>query len=304
MRRLFTLVALLQIGVVPAGAELIDIGHGRKMYLECRGSGAPAVILVSGLRASAEDWDIAGKPGPTVFRATAGFTRVCAYDRPGTPVGEKPSRSSPVPQPATAGDAVADLHALLTNAKVPGPYVLAGHSYGGLIVRLYAATYPGDVAGLVLVDALTEGLQDAETPEQWTIQRKLIAGDMSEALKLYPEIELIDPDKSLAQMRKASPLRAMPLIVLSADKPWGPQVPGMIASGVLTKDTPPDAGFITDAAQKVAHTKLAQLAPGAKHITKTDSGHEIHKEQPQLVIDAIREVVDAVRKGCARAEGC
>ena len=79
-----------------------------------------------------------------------------------------------MPPPTTAGDAVADLHALLSAAGEAKPYVLAGHSYGGLIVRLYASTYPEDVSGLVLVDALSEGIQDAETPEQWAIQRKLI----------------------------------------------------------------------------------------------------------------------------------
>jgi pimeloyl-ACP methyl ester carboxylesterase len=308
--RTFALAALLLSLAVasPASAELVDIGQdrgaGRKMYLQCRGSGAPTVILVGGLRASADDWDETTKPGTAVFGDVAKVTRVCAYDRPGTPVGEKPSRSSPVSQPAMPGDAVADLHALLARAKVPGPVVLVGHSYGGLLARLYAGTYPNDVVGMVLVDALTEGLQDAQTKEQWAVQRKLMVGDMSEALKIYPTVELIDPDNSLAQMRKAPPLRAMPLIVLSADKPWGPQVPGMIAAGILTKDTPPDAGYITDAAQKIAQAKLARLAPGAKHVTKTDSGHEIHKEQPQLVIDAIREVVDAVRKGCARVVGC
>lgn len=88
-----------------------------------------------------------------------------------------------------------------------------------------------------------------------------------------------------------APMRAMPLIVLSADKPCGSQVSGMIASRMLTKDTPPDAGYVTNAAQKVAQAKLAALVPGAKHITKTDSGYEIHKEQPQPVIDAIREAV-------------
>src|SRR5438067_12014369 len=107
----------------------------------------------------------------TVFAGVAKFTRVCAWDRPGTPVGEKPSRSDPVPQPTTAKDAIADLHALLSAAGETGPYVLVGHSYGGLVVKLYARTYPKDVAGLVLVDALSEGLQDALTPEQWTIQR-------------------------------------------------------------------------------------------------------------------------------------
>ena len=122
-------------------------------------------MLVAGLRGSPEDWNITEKPGPRVFPEVARFTRVCAYDRPGTPVGEKPSRSDPVPQPTTAGAAVADLHALLTAVGEAGPYVLVAHSYGGLIGRLYASTYPGDVSGLVLVDALSEGLRDAETPD-------------------------------------------------------------------------------------------------------------------------------------------
>jgi uroporphyrinogen-III decarboxylase len=71
----------------------------------------------------------------------------------------------------------------------------------------------------------------------------------------------------------------------------------MIAAGTLPGNVPPDFGYITDAAQKAAQEKLARLVPNAKHITNTNSGHEIHKEQPQLVIDSIREVVDAVRSG-------
>ena len=89
----------------------------------------------------------------------------------------------------------------------------------------------------------------------------------------------------------------MPLVVLSADHPWGPLVPGFIADGSLPPDTPPDIGYVTDRAQKEAQAKLAALVPGARHVINTDSGHEIHKDRPQLVIDAIRDVVDAVRQG-------
>jgi pimeloyl-ACP methyl ester carboxylesterase len=83
-------------------ASLVDVGGGRKMYLECRGVGSPAVVLVAGLRGSAEDWNIAAKPGPRVFPEIAKFTRVCAYDRPGTPVGEKP------PAPERISDSYAE----------------------------------------------------------------------------------------------------------------------------------------------------------------------------------------------------
>ena len=110
MTRLFRLDILLIIVVplaVAVGAEtvnfagLLDIGSGRKMYLKCHGIGSPTVLLVSGLRASADDWDISDKSKATVFTGVGKFTHVCACDRPGTPVGEKPSRSDTVPQPTT-----------------------------------------------------------------------------------------------------------------------------------------------------------------------------------------------------------
>src|SRR6266576_2145915 len=247
-------------------AGLVELGGGRKMYLKCSGRGSPIVALVGGLRASADDWSISNKSKPTVFAEVGKFTRVCVCDRPGTPVGEKPSRSHPVPQPTTAKDAVVDLHALLSAAGQAGSYVLVGHSYGGLIVRLYASTYPKEVSGLVLVDALTEGLQDAETPQQWAIQRKLIQNDDPENLALYPALERIDVDRSCDQIRAAPALHPMPIVVLSADRPWSPQVPSMIEAGKLPADIPPDFGNVTDAAQKKAQERLAKLVPNEKHI--------------------------------------
>ena len=195
------------------------------------------------------------------------------------------------------------MHALLTAAGEAGPYVLVAHSYGDLIGRLYASTYPDAVSGLVLVDALSEALRDGEAPEQWATQRKLIEGDVREGVAQYPALETIDIDRSFDQVRAAAPLRQLPLVVLSADRGWGPQVPSMIAAGTLPADVPPNFGYVTDAAQKAAQEKLARLVANAKHITKTNSGHEIHKEQPQLVIDAIRQVVEAVRGAASSRRG-
>ena len=94
------------------------------------------------------------------------------------------------------------------------------------------------MSGLVLVDALTEGLREAEKPEQWAIQRVLREGDIRESLALYPDLERIDPDRSFDQIRVAAPLRPLPLIVLSAYRPWGPQIPSIIAEGKLPVHVP------------------------------------------------------------------
>src|SRR5437867_5189466 len=152
-------------------AGLIDIGGGRKMYLECRGSDSPTVILEAGYRNDAEIWSTQLEPGmKTVFSEVPKFTRVCAYDRPGTFLDATHlGRSTPVPMPRTARDLVSDLHALLQTAHVPGPYVFAAHSLGGIFARLYASTYPNEVVGMVLVDALSEKVRSGLTPEQWKL---------------------------------------------------------------------------------------------------------------------------------------
>lgn len=283
-----------------AGTEFtgrVAIGKDREMYVEGRGSGSPTVVLVSGLDAAADLWNREGQPSAKVFPAVAEFTRVYAYDRPGTPYGEGlPSRSDPVAQPTTPQDAVRDLHALLHAVKAPAPYILVGHSYGGLVTRLYASTYPQEVAGMVLVDILSDGLRDAMTPQQWETWKRANARKATDIAE-YPDLERIDFDVALDQVKIAAPLRPMPLLVLSADALYGPALPSLIESGELPPDTPPDLGYVIDTANRGAQANLATLVPGAKHITDTHSGHNMMIDQPQLVIDSIREVVDAVRNG-------
>jgi hypothetical protein len=151
---------------------------------------------------------------------------------------------------------------------------------------------------MVLIDASSEFLQDNETADQWTIQRKLMkvdAADIADSVAEYPDIERFDIDATFAALRAAPPLRPMPLVVLSADELLGPQFPAMIASGALAADTPPDFGTMFDAAQAKAQAQLAQLEPDAIHITRTNSGHDIHLTQPQVVTDTIRLTSDLSR---------
>lgn len=121
------------------------------------------MVFISGTRGAHDDWTVLINPvGPAgarkpsesaVFPQVSRFTRVCAYDRPGTTLlDDARTDSTAVRQPATAQQGVADLHALLIPAKEPGPYVLVGRSWGGLIARLFASTHPDEVSGLVLVD--------------------------------------------------------------------------------------------------------------------------------------------------------
>jgi pimeloyl-ACP methyl ester carboxylesterase len=272
-------------------AGLIDIGAGRNMFLECRGSGNPTVILESGYRNDADIWTADLEVGmKTVFSQVAQFTRVCAYDRPGTFLDAKHlGRSTPVPMPRTARDVVADLHVLLQAAHIPGPYVFAAHSFGGIFARLYASTYPNEIVGMVLVDALSEKVRTGLTPEQWKFYVNFGFTKPTPGLEKYKDIEMLDVDASLDQMQKAAsaqPLPPMPVVVLTQGKPFdlSPWQP-----------LPADFPAALNTAWHTAQDALAILAPNAKHETATKSAHYIQVQEPQLVIDAIRQVVEGVR---------
>ena len=273
---------------------LVDIG-GRSLYLECRGSGSPTVILEAGFRSRADYWtdDLIQPDAPRtmVFAGVAAFTRVCAYDRPGTTTvidgALQPSRSDPVAMPRTALESVQDLHALLQAAKVPGPYVLVGHSYGGMLARLYASTYPNEIAGMVLVDAFSEGLEDQMATEQWTAYEELFQ-PVPDALAGYEDLEFTDLDTSASQVREATaatPLRPIPLVVLSRGQVM--QMPTDLPGGLT--------GEGLEHAWTVEQDRLAALLPDARHVVAHESEHYIQLQQPELVIEAVREVVDAVR---------
>ena len=133
-----TIAAAVDARQFPAPGKLVAVG-GRQMHINCTDAGSPTVVMDAGLGGWSLDWS-AVQPG------IAAFTRVCSYDRRGL------GWSEPGPAPGDAQRAVDDLHTLLANSGERGPFVVVGHSNGGLRAALYAHDYPREVAGLVLVD--------------------------------------------------------------------------------------------------------------------------------------------------------
>ena len=186
---------------------------------------------------------------------------------------------------------VADLHALLSAADVPGPYILAGHSFGGLISRLYAATYPDDVAGIVLVDAFSEGVRAGLTPEDWETWTTTNGVPSPELLAIEPNLEQTDINAAADAVEQATatqPLQAMPLFVLSAGR-TGHMTPDQVAA------LPPGYPEALEASLRSNAAFLAGLVPNARLMIVPDSGHYIQAEKPELVIEAIRQVAEGVR---------
>jgi pimeloyl-ACP methyl ester carboxylesterase len=251
-----------------------DIG-GRKLFLHCTGSGSPTVVFQGGLTT---DW-------VGVQSHIAEFTRACSYD----PANGLWGRSDPAPTPRTGEDVAADLHALLAAARVPGPYVLVGHSDGGLFVQLYASEHPDEVAGLVLLDAVHMDYYARRIALLKTLLPRQAWKPLVRALRA-PAPAILDPEQidietSLAQTRaalSAAPLHAMPLFVLTHGRPD--------ESG-----SDPRLVGADERLWRTLQTEIAALVPDSKHVIAEQSGHDIHHEQPDLVVTAIREVVEGVR---------
>lgn len=265
-------------------AGLIDVG-GRKLYLECRGSGSPTVILQSGFGNAADIWSYTEARPPPVLPGTATFARVCAYDRPGsirtlddaghpapTPL---PSRSDPAPMPRTGADVVTELRDLLATAGVPGPYVLTGHSLGGVFNLLYARTYPDQVAGLVMVDATPPPLKKLLSPQLW---KELVQDPLLAPESPIPDyvMEAYNLDLIIEQIDSAAPLPQAPVVLLAATE----MQPG--APPALRKALAPLA--------PKAQAEFAASIPNARLTRVPKTSHYIQLQRPHVVIDTIRSV--------------
>lgn len=266
--------------------RLVKVGD-HQLFLSCRGDAGhgPTVILEAGGGGASAEW--------AAVRDGLGLPlRTCAYDRAGL------GKSEAGPAPRTMRQEVFELHALLDAANEKPPYVLVGHSIGGLLVRLYTAAHPADVVGLVLVDPTHEsGVLGSVRYGGWTRLREKASGRPVPEPRLRMRGEpTADPEADyLAEefqqifrerQRTQRTLGDRPLIVLAAGKRPAPP-PGTSEELWRTLRDERDTQL----------RDLAALSSNARFVRDDTSGHQLHRDNPALVAQAIRDVHAAATRG-------
>lgn len=288
----------------PPPGQLIDVG-GYRLHLDCRGQGSPTVLLEAGLGDFSVQW-------AQVQPAVADFTRVCTYDRAGLGWSESSTHMRTVTTMA------AELDTLLNRARETGPLVLVGHSFGGIIVRAFAQQAKNAVVGMVLVDAAHEAqsarlpaLRTAATQMQQQFQlldRLSRVGLLALAPDQIPNRGL--PPAALAHYRArlaASPYftaalaEQTALYPLTEDAPPSPPAKlGDLPLIVLSRGQAASLPGLTAAENaelegtwQRLQAELVALSTNSQQQIATRSGHEIHLQEPDLVVTAIRQLVQS-----------
>lgn len=263
------------------------------MHLYCRGAGSPTVIVDTGLGGTSLEW-------LPVLQRVANFTQVCVYDRAGYGWSDMGA------YPRTSSHEVDELYLLLSNAGLPGPFILVGHSYGGYNAQLFARRYPYLTAGLVLVDASHPdqierfqappyNIKTAPTSRFGTVhfgEMPAVPPSLSRRarlLMLYQfknwkarrtmSYELLGFRESADELRSAQPLNPMPLVVLTRGKRVWPD---------------DEHGNGLEHLWITLQSELATQSPAVAHLVALGSGHLVHLEQPDLVAYGIALAFDAV----------
>ena len=293
----------------PPPGRMIDVA-GRKMLLLCRGTGSPTVVLEAGL-------DVGGIIGWSLVQdSIARTTHTCAYNRAGIVWSE------PSPGPHNAITIAADLHALLAAAGEKPPYVMVGHSLGGPYIMTYTKYHGGDVAGLVFVDAshpdqvkrmaaVIGKMPDASlrifniaAALSWTGIVRLMSSKVT-LPKLPPDRvaamqgylprslggelqEAAGMDATFAEAGSFRNLGDRPLVVLTSMAP-------LDTTAVKTLKLTPEKAKAYKEEWRIMHDEEASWSSTSRHELVHDATHYIQIDRPDVVIRAVREVVDSVR---------
>jgi pimeloyl-ACP methyl ester carboxylesterase len=296
----------IDLRTYPAPGQMVDVG-GHRLHIQCRGEGTPTVLLDAAGQASSAHWQ-------WVQPETAKITRVCAYDRAGM------GWSEVGPEPRDGNQIAAELHTLLQNAGIAGPYVLVGHSLGGLYVRAYQANYPDEVVGMVLVDATHPDLWQRLPPELaklpsaseadlWPWMARLGITRLINAFPVPTEL----PEAQHGQVAAANAstkfmvgfageIKAMAdtTAALRADKELGVLPLYVLTSASVYAQQPPEIATVADQTWQLLQEELATLSRDTIHQVVAGSTHEslvFEQMDAQATIAAIEQMVTAVRSG-------
>jgi pimeloyl-ACP methyl ester carboxylesterase len=241
--------------------KFFDMG-GYRLHAVMAGKGKPSVVFEAGMGDGTGSWE---KVQPEISKIAQTFS----YDRPGL------GKSDRAPSPHDLNQSADELHALLQKSGVPPPYILVGHSMGGLIVRVFAYRYPKDTAGMVLVDPADEGtdarLHAKMTPEQWESYRAFMKHHLENPI-MRLDMEAMTSGQEAAA---AVPLPSVPKILLSASQ------------------SEENSKVFREVAIEL-HKEWVQKTPNAELVPVPTSEHYIQVVAPKTVIAAIKKVLTEV----------
>jgi pimeloyl-ACP methyl ester carboxylesterase len=292
----------------PLLGQLVDIG-GFRLHLNCIGQGTTTVVMDAGAGAPSITWGL-------VPNEIAKFTRVCTYDRAGLGWSDPNLRT-----PRTSQQSVDELHTLLTKAGIKPPYILVGHSLGGANMRLYASQYPEDVVGLVLVDASHESYMTSETwkgikRQLWLYQVMSVASRVG-VLRLIGELNLLPILEEIKQEIQKYPLAVQALFDTYKSYCYRPHYWATLSSeranleksfeqlqAVTSLNNLPLVVLIQGAkAPEMSEERfqrwqelqldLTKLSSNSQYIIAEKSGHLIPLDQPDLIVSAVRKLVES-----------
>jgi len=235
--------------------QKVDVG-GHSLQLLVGGQGSPSVIFEGGFGAGIASWS-------RVQKDVAAFAQTVSYDRAGL------GQSDPGPKPRSAKQIATELHVALEKSGIKPPYVMVGHSFGGIYVRVFADMYPKEVVGLVLIDPSQESFND------WLIKNqpdrlKAAEGDIAKAGEGV-KAEFASVDTSYSQARAAKVPAGIPVTLLTATE--DESMPAEARKLWIEK-----------------HKEWLATVPGSKHIVVEKASHFIQAQQPAVVIEAIKQV--------------